>query len=953
MANKNFIVKNGLEVGGQEVVSSSGVVTSAALGGQQVSSSDSPTFSNLTITNDLGVSGDINLTGDLNITGDLNSVSVTDLDVTDKTITLGVGQVESASGGSGIVVAGSSASILWDETNTEWDFNNPIHPTGVNLGQDEYLQIGGATELQVWNDGTNSVIRSSDNLLIQRNTTPRSAISITDSSGEVALAYGGSTVFQTTSTGAAVTGTADVSSQVLVGGQDSIFAENNIRFKSAGAAYIDHNTVSQDIIFRISNSSSLDTTMMVLDAGVQSVGINTASPSSTYKLDVAGSIRSASSAPGFHLRDDSASNQHWTLGSYSGTFAIRDVTQGSVYPFLIEAGADGNSILIDAGGNVGIGTSNPSFASGSGLEIERAGIATLRFQNSNSKSVEITQDSDFKIESMNSGADIILMPTANVGIGTTSPSRKLSVQSDTTQTSGFNDITEFLDTTIGAGGSVSLNVGRANSTKNLGKMAFKYAGSGSNSNALNFGFYDADNLMTLTANAMVGISNTDPSAKLHIGTANSVGSQTDPAIQFGGAGNYRLGIYTTAEGSVFDNKNGDDGHIFNVKTVGEAMRIQGGDGKVMIGGTAANFAQLGIESGGDATFEMYSASGTGTRGKSEIFFSADGSVTHHSIASLIVEQPEGDQASRKGQFRFRVSDNSGPADALTIQNNKNCIFDGNVGIGASSPQYKLDVYGTSDVTMRIHRPSSGLASTDTCGIGFSQRGDTSTSSSDTRAGIFSTYNGNLFLATEPSGNLNSNPMDHSALMITGSGQNVGIGTTSPSNKLTVDAGTFAGYMAEFIQGGGGGGNHGPRIVSGSASSYAFIVRANASTVFYVDGSGNYYFSGSNQSDINKKENIDDITDNALDLITQLEPKTYNFIGNDKDKAGFIAQDMENVIPLLVTGNEYDPEAGPNTDENPTGKGIDYMGYTAYLTKAIQELKTELDAAKARIEVLEG
>ena len=128
--DKNFIVKNGLEVGGQEVISSSGVVTSAALGGQTLASTDSPTFANLTVSNDLAVSGDLNLTGDLNITGDVNSLSVTDLDVVDKTITLGAGQVESASGGSGIIVDGSNASILWDETNTEWDFNNSINVTG-------------------------------------------------------------------------------------------------------------------------------------------------------------------------------------------------------------------------------------------------------------------------------------------------------------------------------------------------------------------------------------------------------------------------------------------------------------------------------------------------------------------------------------------------------------------------------------------------------------------------------------------------------------------------------------------------------------------------------------------------------------------------------------------------------------------------------------------------------
>ena len=105
----------------------------------------------------------------------------------------------------------------------------------------------------------------------------------------------------------------------------------------------------------------------------------------------------------------------------------------------------------------------------------------------------------------------------NVGIGTTSPgSRRLSVVKDTGITSGFNDITEFLDTTLGGGGSVSLNVGRANSSKNLGKMAFNYVSSGSNSNALNFGFYDADNLMTIQAGGNVGIGTTSPSEMLQV-----------------------------------------------------------------------------------------------------------------------------------------------------------------------------------------------------------------------------------------------------------------------------------------------------------------------------------------------------------------------------------------------------------------------------------------------------
>ena len=138
----NFRVKNGLEVGGQEVISSSGVVTSAALGGQTLASTDSPTFNNLTLTNDIAVGGDLNLTGDLNITGDVNSLSVTDLDVTDQTITLGAGQVESASGGSGIIVAGSNASILWDETNNRFNINSKLEIAGGGL------DINGTDELR-------------------------------------------------------------------------------------------------------------------------------------------------------------------------------------------------------------------------------------------------------------------------------------------------------------------------------------------------------------------------------------------------------------------------------------------------------------------------------------------------------------------------------------------------------------------------------------------------------------------------------------------------------------------------------------------------------------------------------------------------------------------------------------------------------------------------------------
>jgi len=82
-------------------------------------------------SNNATFAGDVTITGQLNITGDIDSYSVTDLDVVDKTITVGAGQIASNSGGSGIVVDGSGASILWDQSNQEWDSNQSVNVSGA------------------------------------------------------------------------------------------------------------------------------------------------------------------------------------------------------------------------------------------------------------------------------------------------------------------------------------------------------------------------------------------------------------------------------------------------------------------------------------------------------------------------------------------------------------------------------------------------------------------------------------------------------------------------------------------------------------------------------------------------------------------------------------------------------------------------------------------------------
>jgi len=141
---------------------------------------------------------------------------------------------------------------------------NTRHNDGIKafFGTDE--------DLQIYHDSTNSysavvdvgtgyLLLGTDGpfVLIGNSTATETYIKANNNSS-VELYYDNSKKFETTSVGVSVTSTLDVQSFIYVGGNDSVFAENNLRFKSAGAAFIDHNTVSQSIKFRLSNSSSLD-----------------------------------------------------------------------------------------------------------------------------------------------------------------------------------------------------------------------------------------------------------------------------------------------------------------------------------------------------------------------------------------------------------------------------------------------------------------------------------------------------------------------------------------------------------------------------------------------------------------------------------------------------------------------------------------------------------------------
>ena len=87
------------------------------------------------------------------------------------------------------------------------------------------------------------------------------------------------------------------------------------------------------------------------------------------------------------------------------------------------------------------------------------------------------------------------------------------------------------------------------------------------------------------------------------------------------------------------------------------------------------------------------------------------------------------------------------------------------------------------------------------------------------------------------------------------------------------------------------------------------------------------------SSIAFKENVNTI-DNALESIMQLVGVTYDRKDNKEHEAGLIAEDVNKVLPDLVS-----------KDANGDPHGIKYSKLTAYLIEAVKSLKLELDKVK--------
>ena len=345
---------------------------------------------------------------------------------------------------------------------------------------------------------------------------------------------------------------------------------------------------------------------------------------------------------------------------------------------------------------------------------------------------------------------------------------------------------------------------------------------------------------------------------------------------------------------------------------------------------------------------------------------ADGSASTPSITN------DGD--TNTGIF-FPAADtiafSEGGAEAMRIDSS------GNVGINASSPVRKLDVRNTS-TDYQIH-----LGDTASTTLGY-ELGRENT-------GGFFKFFGNQTGAT---GYIFSG-IDGERMRIDSSG-NVGIGTSSPGQKLTVIGGIALGVStanqsaiievadgsstttdARFLFKNGTSTHAALRLVFNGASEVGLdAVQANNSAITKNlilnvnggevrvgstdNGAYNLQCNGTgvwgagayvNGSDARIKEDVAPIA-SGLDVVTKLNPVTYRYKEDwSKDQSvqtGFIAQELLTALDGQVYVDGVVQHGGPEAYYS-----VAYQNIIPILTKAIQEMKAIIDTQASTITQLQA
>jgi hypothetical protein len=185
------------------------------------------------------------------------------------------------------------------------------------------------------------------------------------------------------------------------------------------------------------------------------------------------------------------------------------------------------------------------------------------------------------------------------------------------------------------------------------------------------------------------------------------------------------------------------------------------------------------------------------------------------------------------------------------------------------------------------------------------------------------------------GTENTSVGNQSLISITGS-NNVGVGKRSGDGLAAGNGNTFLGTNARTAIASGSTLSNATAIGYDAIVSTDNTIRLGNTAVTTIGGQ----VAWTAASDSRIKKNI--VNSNyGLATVLKLRPVEYNLTSNDLKQVGFIAQEVQKLVPEVVTGKEGDISKGEIL-------GITYSNLVPVLTKAIQEQQKQIEDQNSKI-----